>query len=138
VCSCAGYTPQALVDSWDWARERNERGIYREALRDVQSKAQSANTSMVHAEIMAGRPYPRCNVDPQESDYPVAIGILGLEYGSYHKDCNALVYGLGDHEQLEHEMRHAIVYKANLDRVCLEEMFVNSPPVPFNNRYTSK
>lgn len=132
ISGCSAYTPQAIVDRWDWARERNERGIYREAMRDIEIKARSANTSMVHSEIMTRRPYPRCNINLSERDYPVTFAVPGLDYGAYYRDCNAIVYSLGDHDQLEHEFRHAIVERANLSRECLAEMFVNSPPVPLN------
>jgi len=100
------YGPQPFVDSFDWARERNERGCYRETVASLQD---------------LGRPY--CDFsDLTEADFPVTFGILGLEQAHYNPQANAVVYELGNHPQMMHEFTHSILERSKPSHACLSQI----------------
>lgn len=96
--------PQAWVDMSDWARERNERGIYQQELEYVESY---------------------CDVWVGPDDYPTTFPVLGMKGGQYHIKPNAVVYPLGDHDVLRHEMLHAILWRTQPPIKCLHEMIAD-------------
>lgn len=99
------YSPQAAFDSVDVIRERNERGIYAEVRDELER---------------LGDPY--CNLSLSGDDYPVTFAVPGLAYGYYRRQANAIVYPLGDHEDMCHEMAHAIIERSKPSETCMSEI----------------
>lgn len=126
--SCASLwwaNPQALVDYSDWARERNEHGIWRQCVADMREKAEQADLSMLYAEVITGTSRNRCEVNLTEKDYPVTFAIPGIDYGwsdETQSGGTVVVYPLGNHDLLEHEMTHIVTTRAKLSTACLTEI----------------
>lgn len=119
----ATLDPQAWVDSNDWARERNERGNYSQAMAHYEDLVCRANASMRHAEQRTGLQYPVCELNMPSDSYPVTFALLGIDYGYYVPSVNAIVYPLGNHQILRHEFAHAISTNAKpMDSMCLREI----------------
>jgi hypothetical protein len=102
---CATTSPQAAVDYFDWARERNERAVYEATVDRIEER---------------GAPY--CSVDLDTADYPVIFSILDLENPRYIPEANAVVYRLGDHENMAHEFAHFILIRGDVSQKCLYQL----------------
>lgn len=118
---------QAAVDSIDAVRERNEAGQYRLALGHMQHLVSEADKSMRFMESETGLPYPRCELEIPDDAFPITFALVGIDYGRYIRSCNAIVYPLGDHERLRHEMTHAITIKMKpLPDLCNHEIIAEA------------
>lgn len=98
-------SPQAGVDYFDWARERNERAIYEKTIERI---------------TVLGAPY--CSVDVSPDDYPLLVSLLGVRNPRYILEKNVIVYPLGDHEILAHECAHAILNRSEASSQCLQQL----------------
>lgn len=102
---CAATSPQAAVDYFDWVRERNEKAIYEKTIDRIEE---------------LGAPY--CSLDRNSASYPVIFPILGVQNPRFIPEANAVVYPLGDHEILRHEMAHAILVNGDASLSCLHQL----------------
>lgn len=107
-------SPQAGVDYFDWARERNERGCYAQVVDNFEKY---------------GAPY--CTVDVDSFDYPVFFGELGLADSVYNYPTNAIRYPLGDHEKMSHEIGHSIIARGAVSQACVEQLASQYVSQPF-------
>lgn len=118
---------QAAVDSIDAVRERNEAAQYRIAMGHMHHLVSEADRSMRFVESQTGVPYPHCELEVPDDAYPVTFALVGIDYGRYIRSCNAIVYPLGDHEILRHEMTHAITLKMKpLPELCKHEIIAEA------------
>lgn len=112
----AAQSPQAAVDYFDWARERNERGCYAQTVDRIEKY---------------GAPY--CTVSVDSFDYPILFSEIGLETPRYNPEANAIRYPLGDHEALIHEISHSIISRGGVSQECVEQLAAQCVVAPFSS-----
>ena len=118
---------QAVVDSIDAVRERNEAAQYRLAMGHMQHLVSEADRSMRFVEAQTGYPSPRCELEVPEDAFPMTFALVGIDYGRYIRSCNVIVYPLGDHDTLRHEMTHSITLNMKpLPELCNHEIIAEA------------